>query len=463
MSLAGAFLGLRLVAVLPAVWAVLGSPYRWLDHIWAGRPRPGQLSGSGVSIPDSWLGESIGEVAVALIVLTAAAVVLGWVWGAGWRVAAATGLLVAPIALLVGLTALEASWPAIPATSLVLGLAGVLAAALRPRTGRLVGTLFCLALLLAGAGLAGALPTKVTTLAGLGLVLVTAVVAGAAGRTLAARLAGWLVAVATGVAGAATAALAAGETQQGVAFWVLGAAALALALSALLRRRRPTTAATVEATAVEAAAHAAAVVALLFTVGSVQHAAIVCALWGAAVGVRALWPAESAGRRRGLAVAAASCELLAWWLLLAADDIRLVEAYTLPAALVALLAGALAHRTQPGLRSWMAYGPSLAAAFLPSLAVVLGESGQPLRRLLLGLGALVAVLIGAVRRYQAPVVLGGLTLAAVAVHELILVSQLLPTWTPIIAAGLLVVWVAITYERRRRDLARLRHAVDRMS
>jgi hypothetical protein len=111
----------------------------------------------------------------------------------------------------------------------------------------------------------------------------------------------------------------------------------------------------------------------------------------------------------------------------------------------------------------MAYGPSLAAAFLPSLAVVLGDSGQPLRRLLLGLGALVAVLIGAVRRYQAPVVLGGLTLAAVAVHELILVSQLLPTWTPIIAAGLLVVWVAITYERRRRDLARLRHAVDRMS
>jgi hypothetical protein len=60
-------------------------------------------------------------------------------------------------------------------------------------------------------------------------------------------------------------------------------------------------------------------------------------------------------------------------------------------------------------------------------------------------------------------ILGGLTLAAVAVHELVLVSQLLPTWTPIIAAGLLVVWLAITYERRRRDLARLRHAVNRMS
>jgi hypothetical protein len=197
--------------------------------------------------------------------------------------------------------------------------------------------------------------------------------------------------------------------------------------------------------------------------GSVRHAAIVCALWGAAVGVRALWPSENVGHRRGLAVAAACCELLAWWLLLAADDIRLVEAYTLPAALVALLAGALAHRTQPDLRSWLAYGPSLAATFLPSLAVVLGDPGQPVRRLLLGLGALAAVLLGAVRRYQAPVVLGGATLVAVAVHELVLVSQLLPTWTPIIAAGLLLVWLAITYERRRRDLTRLRHAVTRMS
>jgi hypothetical protein len=141
-----------------------------------------------------------------------------------------------------------------------------------------------------------------------------------------------------------------------------------------------------------------------------------------------------------------------------------VEAYTVPAAAVALLAGWVALRGRPDLRSWVAYGPALAAAFLPSLALVLtGASGDSVwRRLLLGLGALAVVLAGAIRRRQAPAVVGGGVLALVGLHELALVWYLVPSWVPLAAGGALLVALAITYERRRRDLRWLRATLSRM-
>jgi hypothetical protein len=94
---------------------------------------------------------------------------------------------------------------------------------------------------------------------------------------------------------------------------------------------------------------------------------------------------------------------------------------------------------------------------------VLVGDGQPVRRLLLGLGALAVLLLGANARLQAPVVAGGAVLAAVALHELVLVWDLLPRWIPLAVAGLLLVLLAMTLERRRRDLARVRAALTRMS
>jgi hypothetical protein len=73
------------------------------------------------------------------------------------------------------------------------------------------------------------------------------------------------------------------------------------------------------------------------------------------------------------------------------------------------------------------------------------------------------VLAGAHARLQAPVVIGGTVLAMVALHELILVWDLLPRWIPLAAGGLLLVGLAMTLERRRRDLARVRSALTRMS
>ncbi|MEV6489975.1 hypothetical protein AB0M20_15330, partial [Actinoplanes sp. NPDC051633] len=408
----------------------------------------------------------------AVLLLTAAAVVAARTWrsanpasvkrgGAGRRfgwVAAPGLVLVAPMIA----AAAHAARPWVAATALAAGLLGLLGAALsdRPRVVAAAG------LLIARAGLAGLLTTYTATMFGFGAVLVAGVVAGLAGRTLPARLIGWPVAAIAGVAFAVTASRAAGQPLRVTALVVLGVAAIALVTGTLLGRP--------EGRVLQAAAHGAAVVALLLTAGSAGYAAAVCTLWGIALGLRALWPGERRpgerrpgerrpGARRPFLAAAAVAELGAWWLLLSAQQIAVLEAYTIPAAAVALFVGWLALRSKPGLSSWLSFGPALAAALLPTLASVLVDEGQPLRRLLLGAGALVVVLAGSRARLQAPVVTGGAVLALVALHELVLVWDLLPRWIPLAAAGLLLVGLAMTLERRRRDLSRMRAALTRMT
>jgi hypothetical protein len=282
-------------------------------------------------------------------------------------------------------------------------------------------------------------------------------VVGAAGRAV-----GWLVSVAAGCLLAIASTLAAELPLRSAAYAVLAVAAVALGLGRWLRTRSSRT---VEAAAVEAAAHAAAGVAVLLTNPLVtpRYTAAALTLWGVALAVCAVWSAAAPARRREYAVAAAGCELVAWWLLLAASEVAVLEAYTLPAAALAAAGGVLALRRQPELRSWLAYGPALAAAFLPSLASALDPGGAPVRRLLVGAGAVAVVLAGAVRRRQAPVAVGGLVLVVLALRELAAWWDLLPRWLPLAVAGLTLVAVAMTYERRRRDLARLRAGFTRMT
>jgi hypothetical protein len=54
-------------------------------------------------------------------------------------------------------------------------------------------------------------------------------------------------------------------------------------------------------------------------------------------------------------------------------------------------------------------------------------------------------------------------LAVVALRELAAVWDLIPRWIPLAAGGVLLVVLATTLERRRRDLARFRQALGRMS
>jgi hypothetical protein len=452
------FTGLAaLVAVAPAVVVVLFGPYSWLERVWSGTP-----AGVGLVPPGggSWrTGTAFddGPAAVALLVLAAVVAVTAATIRPLWTAVRWT-VPVLTLAALVGCAALRAPWPVTPAVSLASGLAMALLVALRPAGGPTSGVGVLVSWLSAGAGLAGSLPTRTTTLVALGATTVVATVAGVAGRALVARTAGWVVAVASGACLAFAAATAADLALPWAAYWVLLAAGVAFGLGTALARRALLDrgeSRSFEAQVLEAGAHATAAVALLLTLGSVRHTAGVCTVWGLLLGLRALLP----GARRAYAGAAAIAELVAYWLLLAASEVTLVEAYTVPAAGVAVLCGWLAARGQPGLRSWVAYGPALLAGFAPSLATIFVVPGEPLRRLAVGAAAVLVVVAGSVWRLQAPVVVGGLVVSAVAVHEIVLRWDLLPRWAPLAVAGLALVALATTYERRRRDLARLRRVV----
>uniref|UniRef100_A0AAU2JMD9 Integral membrane protein n=1 Tax=Streptomyces sp. NBC_00049 TaxID=2903617 RepID=A0AAU2JMD9_9ACTN len=174
--------------------------------------------------------------------------------------------------------------------------------------------------------------------------------------------------------------------------------------------------------------------------------------------------------RRVLGWPAGALFVAATWVRLAESGVATPEAYTLPVTLPALAVGFLRRRRDPGASSWTAYGPGLTATLLPSLLTVLvgSQTGTAswLRPLLLGVAALAVTLAGARWRLQAPLLVGGAVLAAVALHELapyvVQVAGVLPRWVLPALAGLLLLAVGATYEKRLRDARRLRDAITRL-
>jgi hypothetical protein len=332
-------------------------------------------------------------------------------------------------------------WPVIPAVALIGGLTAIVFATLRSNTeaAGVIGVLLMLS------GLAGALPAKWTTITALALISVTMAFVGARIGAV-----GWIAGAVAKVLLAYSIGQATNLKPEVTAYLVLAVAGLLMAIGYLFAKR--------SRVALEASAHSAALVALSLCGGAPHHAAGVLAIWGVVVGLTALvhQPVQRAG-------VAAVIESAAWIVLLRAEEVSTLEAYTLPVAVLAVAAGVLAARRQPGLTSWLAYGPALVAALLPSLGAVLIEPGGVLRRLLLGTGALLVTVAGAVWRRQAPFLIGGITLLVLAAHEIALVWQLLDAWIPLGIFGLLLVGLAITYERRLRDLTKLRDAVSRMT
>ncbi|GIF57138.1 SCO7613 C-terminal domain-containing membrane protein [Asanoa iriomotensis] len=511
---------LSLFAAAPALGTVLFAPYAWWDHAWTGAP-----SGVGLT-PSNSLDITAGP-AATLLILAAAALALflrpdtalahpaggGVPATAGGSAVVRSGIesgdassspiahgaddgdeqgspgtrpadtdgsptdaglvgaqdgqplvggahagVLAVLAGFLGLGGLLAvlvvaavPWPVVPAVALAAGIACALTAAVRSAAGAVVP-----AALLIGSGFSGLLPTEPATLAALGALIAAGAVVGAAGTAEVARVAGWLATVVAATNFAVAAVLAADLPLRRASFPVLAVGAVALGLGYLLRRKRPG----VEGPAVDAFGHVAVLPALVLTWNDARTAAAVATIWGAVLGIRAVLPAQGARWRLGFG--AAGAELLAWWLLLLSEDVALREAYTLPAAGIALAAGYIALLRDPRLGSWLALGPGLAAALLPSLTSILVADGQLIRRVLLGAGAVAIVLIGTHRRWRAPVVAGGLTLVVLTIHELA-VWDLLPRWAYLAGGGLILISVAMTYERRRRDLRKVRGALARMT
>ncbi|MET9608989.1 hypothetical protein ABZZ17_28655 [Streptomyces sp. NPDC006512] len=428
---------LAALTAVPAAGSVLASRAGVLDEVWAPTtPAPG-AAGAGAALAvvlllvagaGWWLARELPRREAAVV-----AVVAGW-----------AGLFTAPLLLGPPVPVVLAAQLAVTAA------AGVLALRAPERA---VG---CAAAVCAAAGAlnvsVAALDGRVATFAVFGLLGAGAALGAAYGRAwVPVRAGAAALAVGYGAALALSLAALAGlaVSWQGVA--VLAAPAAALAAAPRLGPVR---------VAAEAAAAAAGAVAVVLAAGDPPVLALVLALGGVLCAGAAL-----RADRRPLGWAAGALFVAASWVRLAASGVGEPEAYTLPVSVLALAVGFLRRRRDPAAPSWTAYGPGLGATLLPSLAAAWADAHW-LRPLLLGLAALALTLAGAHRRLQAPLLLGGATLAAVALHELapyvVQVVGALPRWLPPALAGLLLLAVGATYEKRLRDARRLRAALGRL-
>jgi hypothetical protein len=135
--------------------------------------------------------------------------------------------------------------------------------------------------------------------------------------------------------------------------------------------------------------------------------------------------------------------------LLADADVEVVEAYTLAPALTLGAAGVWSLREDRGLRTVVALTPALAVGLVPSLVVVAGEPEALARTLVLVVVAGALAAVGTRLRWLAPTVAGAATAVLVALTQLSMVVEVLPRWVTFATGGVLLVYLAASYERQR--------------
>ncbi|MFD6994034.1 SCO7613 C-terminal domain-containing membrane protein [Streptomyces sp. NPDC059943] len=481
---AGSVVTVAVLWTLPSVTVTLLGPVSQVDDIWSGAPGSAR---EATGTDPGW-----SAMATAPLVLLIAAGLLALAYGrlpASWRPAALSGatalgwaaVLVLPAALDLGYATAVATGLVTTAGALALAVYAHLPSAPRRPDPAVLPAVSTTALVCALAGAAGVSPlslaTETTTLVTLGVLLAlfcgAAVVLNAAvtgtgtgddtEATPAARAAFLArsfqtvlacLAVVTAVALLCALCASAGLAREHVALIVLAVPAAGALLGARLRRHPV-------ALPTELTAAGAGLLALGLAAGSPQTVALVLALCAVVAAGTALRP----DRRPAAGYLAAALFVLATWVRLYASDVATPEAYTLPVTVPALVVGVLRRRGDPEASSWTAYGPGLAATLLPSLAAAWGDTHW-LRPLALGIAALAVTLVGARLRLQALLVLGGTVLALDTLHELapyiVQVVGALPRWLPPALAGLLLLAVGATYERRLNDARRLRESLGRM-
>ncbi|WP_405800683.1 SCO7613 C-terminal domain-containing membrane protein [Streptomyces sp. NBC_01506] len=470
---------------LPSVAATLLGPVSRVDAVWSGAPGSAR---EAIGTDPGWSAN-----ATAPLVLLIAAGLLALAYRrlpASWRPAALSGatalnwaaVLVLPAALDLGHGAAVATGLVLTAGALTLAVYAHLPAA-RRRPGHAVPpAVSTTAMICAPAGAANvsllALATESTTLVTLGVLLALLCVAapalnpaataddteGDATEVSPVARAAYLarsfqtvlacLAVVTAVALLCAICASAGLPREHIALVVLVVPAAGALLGARLGRHPV-------ALPLELTAAGAGLLAVVLAAGRPETVALVLALCAVVAAGTALRP----DRRPAAGYLAAALFVLATWVRLYASDVSTPEAYTLPVTVPALVVGALRRRGDREASSWTAYGPGLAATLLPSLAAAWGDTHW-LRPLALGAAALAVTLVGARLRLQALLVLGGTVLALDALHELapyiVQVVGALPRWLPPALAGLLLLAVGATYERRLNDARRLRESLGRM-
>ncbi|MGW9168724.1 SCO7613 C-terminal domain-containing membrane protein [Agromyces sp. NPDC055658] len=140
-------------------------------------------------------------------------------------------------------------------------------------------------------------------------------------------------------------------------------------------------------------------------------------------------------------------------IVLARGSVEPFDLVTVPVGLAFTVAGVLAMRRSPALGSWPALGAGLAVLLVPPLVADFTDP-QLWRVVALGVASLTVLVVGVVRRLQAPVLIGG---GVLLVHAVVQLWPYIATlyeavwwWLWLGIAGVLLVVLAATYERQLR-------------
>ena len=151
---------------------------------------------------------------------------------------------------------------------------------------------------------------------------------------------------------------------------------------------------------------------------------------------------------------AIGCAVVAWLVAASMSALQPLEWATVPIAVALLITGAVTLARSPSARSWPWLSPGVLVLILPSLLASFVD--EPIWRLVgVGVACVAAIVVGALLRLQAPLVLGA---GLVLIHglrtfapQLVAVYQLTEWWVWAVVGGAIIFFIGFTFERRKRD------------
>ncbi|SDK33279.1 hypothetical protein SAMN05428985_103626 [Nocardioides sp. YR527] len=156
--------------------------------------------------------------------------------------------------------------------------------------------------------------------------------------------------------------------------------------------------------------------------------------------------------RRWLGWVGAGLATIALWIRLADTSVTTWEYYTLPPAIALVVFGVVKLRLDREVASLPVLGPGVFLALIPSVPAAL-QDPVSMRTAVLGLACLAFIIGGALLRWAAPLVGGALVASVLALAQMPS-AESLQQWWVLGAAGLLLLFLGITWEARLHDLRR---------